>query len=192
MESGKPAWVVIVWRLPVGGSAGRVSMWRALKRLGAAVLTPGAAAVPFREELEEQLDWLAQEVEQQGGDAWVLPVLSLSGLEEQRVRASLNDERNGEYAALTRKAHEFLRRADEHPGPGGAYADRLRTEQELVALQRQFHKIRQRDYLAAPGRREAATTIDRCLAYQQGISRKLQPVTDPHPDLEENRDAVRH
>jgi hypothetical protein len=192
VESGNPAWVVIVWRLPAGGSASRVSMWRALKRLGAAGLTPGAAAVPFREELEEQLDWLAQDVEQQGGDAWVLPVLSLSGLEEQRIRADLNAERTDEYAALRTKADEFLRRAAGHPGRDGAYADRLRTEQELVALQRQFHKIRQRDYLAAPGRREAATTIDRCLAFQQGISRKLQPVTDPHPDLEEDRGAVRH
>jgi hypothetical protein len=185
-------WVVIVWRLPAGGSASRVAMWRALKRLGAAGLTPGAAAVPFREELEEQLDWLAQEVEQQGGDAWVLPVLSLSGLEEQRLRASLNAERTGEYAALTIKAQEFLRRAASHPGPDGAYADRLRTEQELVAFQRQFQKIRQRDYFGASGRREAALTIDRCLAFQQGISHKLQPVTDPHPDLAEDRGAVRH
>lgn len=192
MESGTPAWLVIAWRLPAGGSASRVSMWRALKRLGAAVLTPGAAAVPFREELEEQLDWLAQDVEQQGGDAWVLPVLSLSGLEEQRLRADLNAERTDEYAALTTKAQEFLRRAADHPGPHGPYAERLRTEQELVALQRQFRKIRRRDYLAAPGRREAAMAIDRCLAFQQGISRKLQPVTDPHPDLEEARGAVRH
>jgi hypothetical protein len=119
-------------------------------------------------------------------------VLRLSGLEEQRVRASLDSERNGEYAALTCKAQEFLRRAAEHPGPDGAYADRLRTEQELVALQRQFHKIRQRDYLAASGRLEAAMTIDRCLAFQQGISHKLQPVTDPHTDLEEDRGVVRH
>jgi hypothetical protein len=192
VENGKPTWLVIAWRLPAGGSASRVSMWRALKRLGAAVLTPGAAAVPFRDELEEQLDWLAQDVEQQGGDAWVLPVLSLSGLEEQRVRASLNAERAGEYAALTSRAQEFLRRAADHPGPDGRYADRLRTEQELVALQRQFRKIRQRDYLAALGRREAAMTIDRCLAFQQGISRKLQPVTDPHLDLEGARSAVRH
>src|ERR1700681_4803447 len=100
-------------------------MWRALKRLGAAGLTPGAAAVPFREELEEQLDWLAQEVEQQGGDAWVLPVVSLSGLEEQRLRAGLRAERTDEYAALTLKAKEFLERAADHPGPGGAYADRF-------------------------------------------------------------------
>jgi hypothetical protein len=68
----------------------------------------------------------------------------------------------------------------------------LRTEKELVALQRQFHKIRHRDYLAARGRREAAMTIDRCLAFRQGISRKLQPVTDPHPAFEEDRGAVRH
>ena len=93
---------------------------------------------------------------------------------------------------LTIKAQEFLERAADHPGPDGAYADRLRTEQELVAFQRQFHKIRQRDYFASPGRHDAAATIDRCLAFQQGISRKLQPVTDPRPDLERVRDAVRH
>ena len=192
MESGKPTWVVMVWRLPAGGSASRVSMWRALKRLGAAGLTPGAAAVPFTEELEEQLDWLAQEVEQQGGDAWVLPVVSLSGIEEQRIRASLNADREREYVALTTRAQEFLRRAASHPRPDGPYADRLRTEQELVALQRQFQKIRRRDYLEAPGRREAALTVDRCLAFQQGISHKLQPVTDPRPDRREASGALRH
>ena len=42
--------------------------------------------LPYREDLQEQLDWLAQEIENLGGEAWVLPVTGLSESEERVVR----------------------------------------------------------------------------------------------------------
>jgi hypothetical protein len=142
------------------------------------MLTPGAALLPFRDDLEEQLDWLAQEVEAQDGDAWVLPVLELSEREETRIREQVKAERHAEYDELRDEARAFLRRAPEHPEADGDFALRLRTEKQLLALQRRFRKIRARDYFDAPGRREAAQTIDRCLAFRQGISAKLSLATD--------------
>lgn len=177
---GAPRWVVLTWRLPSGSSTPRVNLWRSLRRLGAAALTPGSIILPFREDLQEQLDWLAQEVEEQGGDAWVLPVLELSEREEARIRAQMEADRRAEYEQLEADARAFLGRAPEHPGPEADHAARLRTEKELVALQRRFGKIRARDHFGAPGRREAARTIDRCLAFRQGISGKLRLVTDEH------------
>ena len=177
-QSSSPRWLVLTWRLPSGSSTPRVTLWRSLRRLGAAVLTPGAAILPFREELQEQLDWLAQEVEEQGGVGWVLPVTELSEREERKVLGQINDDRRQEYQELQADAVAFLDRASEHPGPDAAHAARLRTEKELVALQRRFRKIRDRDYFDAPGRVEAALTIDRCLVFRQGISSKLTPVTD--------------
>jgi hypothetical protein len=159
-----------------------VNLWRSLRRLGAAVLTPGAAILPFREDLLEQLDWLAQDVEAQGGDAWVLPVLQLSDREESRIREQMRADRRAEYEELRADARDFLRRAPEHPDVDGDFASRLRTEKELVALQRRFRKIRARDYVGAHGRREAAQAIDRCLAFRQGISAKLSVVTDDRGD----------
>lgn len=185
-------WLTLVWRLPSGGSTERVSIWRSLKRLGAVSLTPGAAALPFREDLQEELDWLAQEVDRLGGDAWVLPVARLSAAETQRIRDAADSERTAEYGALRDEAQAFLRRGAYHAGPEAAYAARLRTDKELLALQRRFRKIRQRDYFAAPGRGNAALTIDRCLAFRQGISRKLEPVTDANADLKEESVALRH
>ena len=44
-------WAVFVWRLPTGSSTPRVTVWRLLRRLGAATLTPGAALLPWREDL---------------------------------------------------------------------------------------------------------------------------------------------
>jgi hypothetical protein len=146
------------------------------------VLTPGAAILPHREDLHEQLDWLAQEIEDQGGDAWVLPVVELGEVQERKVRDQMHADRQAEYEELRSDARAFLVRAPEHPGPDDDHGLRLRTEKELVALQRRFRKIRARDYFDAPGRADATRTIDRCLAFRQGISSKLSLVTDERPE----------
>src|SRR5258707_2467856 len=97
--NGAPDWVVLAWRLPAGLSTPRVTTWRNLQRLGAARLTPGAAVLPFRADLQEQLDWLAQDIEQQGGEAWVLPVTGPSESEERSLRDRMAADRDAEYPA---------------------------------------------------------------------------------------------
>jgi hypothetical protein len=176
--SGAPAWVVLAWRLPAGLSTPRVTTWRNLQRLGAARLTPGAAVLPFREDLQEQLDWLAQDIESQGGEAWVLPVTGLSESEERVVRGRMAADRDEEYRSLAEDALAFIARRSTGPAPDDAFAARLQIDKELLALQRRFRKIRARDYVDAPARATAAHAVDRCLTFRQGISPKVSPVTD--------------
>jgi hypothetical protein len=57
-----------------------------LRRLGAVPLTPGAAIVTYSEELHEQMDWIAEDIADWGGDAWVLPVGALPAADEARIR----------------------------------------------------------------------------------------------------------
>src|SRR5438552_14157207 len=175
--SGTPDWVVLAWRLPAGLSTPRVTTWRNLQRLGAARLTPGAALLPFREDLQEQLDWLAQDIEAQGGEAWVLPVVGLSETEERVVRERMLADRDEEYRELEADALAFIARRSAETQSHAEFAARLQIDKELLALQRRFRKIRGRDYVNAPARADAAQAIDRCLAFRQGISPKLQPVT---------------
>jgi hypothetical protein len=181
--SGAPEWVALAWRLPAEPSTPRVTTWRNLRRIGAARLTPGAALLPYREDLQEQLDWLAQEIETLGGEAWVLPVTGLSEAEERVVRERMAADRDEEYRALEEDALAFLAFRSAHPTPADDFAARLQVDKELLALQRRFRKIRARDYVGTPSRATAAQAIDRCLAYRQGISPKLLPVTDPEDSL---------
>ncbi len=175
------AWLVLAWRLPTSeSSANRVSVWRALRNLGAGGLTPGAAVLPFSEDSQEQFDWLAQQIEEHGGDAWVLPVAHLSEAEERKIRDRMRTDRQAEYDELRKEALGLLKRGATNPR--AAFANRLQKERELVALQRRFRKIRARDYFRAPGRREAAATIDKCLSLRQGISMKLASRTDARRD----------
>ena len=176
--TGTPDWVALAWRLPAGPSTPRVTTWRNLQRLGAARLTPGAALLPFREDLQEQLDWLAQDIEAQGGEAWVLPVTGLSESEERLVSERMVAERDEEYRSLEEDALAFIARRSASPAPDDAFAVRLQIDKELLALQRRFRKVRARDYVDAPARAAAAQAIDRCLAFRQGISPKVLPVTD--------------
>jgi hypothetical protein len=69
---------------------------------------------------------------------------------------------------------------------------RLQIDKELLALQRRFRKIRARDYVEAPARAAAARAVDRCLAFRQGISPKLLPVTDADgaPTQKRNEDGA--
>src|ERR1700736_3192296 len=132
--TGTPDWVVLAWRLPAGLSTPRVTTWRNLQRLGAARLTPGAAVVPFRDDLQEQLDWLAQDIESQGGEAWVLPVTGLSESEERLVRERMAADRDQEYRAVAEDALAFVARHSAGPRPAEAFAARLQIDKELLAL----------------------------------------------------------
>jgi hypothetical protein len=181
--SGVPDWVALAWRLPAGSSTPRVTTWRHLRRIGAARLTPGAAVLPYREDLQEQLDWIAQDIENLGGDAWVLPVTGLSESEERLIRERMRADRDEEYHALEDDALAFVSRRSSHPVRSDDFAARLQVEKVLLALQRRFRKVVARDYAGAPGRATAARAIDRCLEFRQGISPKLTAVTDAqeHP-----------
>ncbi|HUQ41060.1 MAG TPA: Chromate resistance protein ChrB [Candidatus Limnocylindrales bacterium] len=151
MNEHATQWVVLTWRLPASSSTPRVTTWRTLRRMGAVLLTPGAAVVPFGEELLEQCEWLAQRIEESGGEAWVLPVTQLSAREEALIRERQRAGRGDEYAAL--------RSAAEHLGSRrGRSKPRSRT---VRALERGFEEVLARDHFGADGRARARRAIQR-------------------------------
>src|SRR3954471_7350838 len=105
----RPAWVVLTWRLPSDSSTPRVTTWRTLRRMGAVLLTPGAAIVPFTEDLLEQCEWLAQRIDEDGGEAWVLPVSEISEREEAIIKERERTSREEEYGSLRLEAEALAR-----------------------------------------------------------------------------------
>src|SRR2546423_14841163 len=105
-----PQWLVLTWRLPATSSTPRVATWRNLQRLGAITLTPGAAVVPYSEHLLEQLEWIAGDIVQRGGDADVLPVTELREADEQEIRRRMGKGGNEGYDLLQQAADDLARR----------------------------------------------------------------------------------
>src|SRR2546430_16659157 len=67
----RTAWVLLAYRLPRDPSTPRSTLWRKLRRLGAAQVLDGLAALPLDARNREQLEWLAEEVGEAGGDATI-------------------------------------------------------------------------------------------------------------------------
>ena len=103
-------WLVLVWRLPTGISTPRVTAWRRLKRLGAVPLTPGAALIAYSEENHEQFDWIAEDITDWGGDAWVLPVGELPRQDEARLGRLARQKKSGADPERARAAAAARRR----------------------------------------------------------------------------------
>jgi hypothetical protein len=62
---------MLMFRVPTEPSALRVSTWRKLKRLGAIVLHDAVWVLPALATTREQLQWLAAEIAEGGGEATV-------------------------------------------------------------------------------------------------------------------------
>jgi hypothetical protein len=141
-------WLVLAWRLPMGVSTPRVTVWRRLRRLGAVPLTPGAAIVPYSEPLLEQFDWIAEGIADEGGDAWVLPVGELPEADEARIKGQARADRAEEYKELKVSAGRLSARTPAQ--------DRARH-----ALDRRLRKVIARDYFEPPERKAAVKAVAR-------------------------------
>ena len=137
-------WLVLTWRHPSASSTGRVATWRSLQRLGAVTLTPGAVILPYSEHLLEQLEWIAEDIVNRGGDAFVLPVTELPEADEEQIRRRMREERQEEYRRI--------RDAAEKPAL---------THRDLAALRRGLARIVDRDHFASSGRSSAERALKR-------------------------------
>lgn len=132
--TAKYDWVLLVYRLPREPSNPRVVLWRKLRRLGVVQINDGLAALPADARSKEQLEWLADEVIEAGGEAsiWVGRPGSLS--QEKTLISKMSDAISHDYRSIVSRAADAL----ESPP-----TVRRRT---VARLQREYWRIRSRDY----------------------------------------------
>jgi len=135
--------VLLAYRLPRDPSTPRSALWRKLRRLGAAQVLDGLAALPLDARNREQLEWLADEVIEAGGEATIWVGELTSAAQERELATRMAEAVAAEYRALIDDA--TAARA-ERPGP------RRRT---LGRLRRELRRIRARDHFP-PAERELA------------------------------------
>src|SRR5438045_3345519 len=128
------AWVLLAYRLPRDPSTPRSALWRKLRRLGAAQVLDGLAALPLDARNREQLEWLADEVVQAGGEATIWIGELASAAQERTLAARMADAVAADYRTLT---------ADAAGARGEPVGQRKRT---LGRLRRELRRIRARDY----------------------------------------------
>src|SRR6266540_6235612 len=132
-------WVLLAYRLPREPSTPRIALWRKLRRLGAVQLVDGLVALPATARTREQLDWLADEVVEAAGEAWVWVARAGSQGQERALLARMAAMVAEEYEAVRAEAQAAV----EDDGGTRRLVDRLRRE---------LHRIEDRDHVSPQDR----------------------------------------
>jgi hypothetical protein len=144
------AWIALSYTLPsASASSRRVAVWRRLRQLGAVSPTGSLYFLPESDESREALDWLAQEIEQGGGEALVLRIDRLEGGAEGRVVELSRSARDEDYQKLAADAGEA-----EKAGKAG-------LKERLERLRRRYAEVARIDFFEATGRTAAAAALAR-------------------------------
>lgn len=138
----------LAYRLPREPSAPRLALWRALRRLGAHLVSDGLVALPHSPRNREHLEWLAARIGEDGGSASVWLAEPTTLRTGETFAKSMQRAAEEEYQSVMREAHE----AGASEG-----VERRRTVRRLRA---QLRRIRSRDYFAAAGGAAARAAVD--------------------------------
>ena len=140
----------MAYRLPREPSTPRVSLWRKLNRLGVVWLLDNLVALPLDSRNKEQLEWLADEVAEVGGEASMWVARAGTTAQERALIHRMQQAVADEYTQVAEEAEALRLESD----PAG-------MRRVLLRLRRQLHRIRQRDYFPPPEREQAMMAVER-------------------------------
>jgi len=141
-------WVLLAYRLPREPSTPRITLWRKLRRLGVVQIVDSLVALPADARTREQLDWLADEVIEAGGEATVWDGRPGCASDERRLAARMAEAIRAEYEQVI---------ADAGAAAGQPAGVRRRT---AMRLRRQLSRVERRDFFPPPDRERARRAVE--------------------------------
>jgi nucleoid-associated protein YgaU len=156
-------WMLLSYRLPREPSTPRIALWRRLKRLGVVQVSDGLVALPADARTREQLDWIAEEVQESGGQASVWLATPTAAVQERVLAQAMATARAAEYTALSEAARAVS--ASSEPERGRA----------LARLSRQWREITRRDFFPPAERELAAEALRRLRQAEAALDVEREP-----------------
>jgi hypothetical protein len=172
-------WVLLSSRLPREPSRLRLGVWRRLRRLGALLLHDAVWVLPADAKTREAFEWLADEIGEQGGTAFVWEALSLDEPQNRELVRRFRAEADARYAALAQSAERIVQAAVRSRRRRAGIDPRAALRQ-LKGLERALRLERRRDYFRAPGRAHAEAAVATAIAGFAAPRAGSQPPGDNH------------
>jgi hypothetical protein len=132
--------------VPPTPSSLRVRVWRRLRSLGAVPLKRSAYLLPDTPERYEDFQWLAQEIQREGGEATLVRVHQIENVSRNDVRRLFHEPRDKDYRQLAVRYRKALQGLDRESSAASA-----RVQEGLARLAKDHQRIRDIDFFDAPG-----------------------------------------
>jgi hypothetical protein len=134
MTSVRGPWVLLAFRIPREPSTPRIAVWRKLRRVGVVQLLDGLVALPFDPRNREQLDGIAQDITDAGGEATIWIGHTSSAEDERELVERMTTVIVTDYERVIAGAEV------------AATQPSARRRRSLARLRREMRRVRERDY----------------------------------------------
>jgi len=144
-EGMEPATLLLLLvGVPPTPSSLRVRVWRRLRALGAVPLKRTAYLLPDTPERYEDFQWLAQEIQREGGDATLIRVQQIENVSQGDVLRLFHEPRDHDYRQLAARYRKVLKKLERKSSAKS-------TQEELARLAKDHQRIRDVDFFGATG-----------------------------------------
>jgi hypothetical protein len=157
-DSDGARWLLLIHQIPPSPSYFRAKVGRRLQKLGAVALKNSVYVLPRGEQTQEDFEWVAREIGNEGGEATLCQATFVEGLRDDQLEALFQTARDADYARVAEEARELagalpsrVARADER---------RHALEADLARLRKRIAEIAAIDFFAASGRVNAESAVD--------------------------------
>lgn len=159
MERREPSpWLLLIHSLPSEPGYLRVKISRRLQRAGAVALKSTVYALPNRPACREDLEWIAREVRDGGGEAWLCEANLLEGVCDEDLRQLFRQARRADYEELASEAQRLTEAQDPPP------------VRSLGRLRRRLAQVRALDFFEAPMAESAQSAVERLEERSRGAA----------------------
>jgi hypothetical protein len=150
--------------MPAKPTAGRVAVWRQLKKVGAIYLQQSVCVFPDNAEVRRDLAPILERIGAAAGEFHLLPLRKLDSEEEAKLIQQFQEQTSNHYEEIIENCEvNFTKEIDfEIFRKNFTYeeAEEIRTEFEKIAAW--FDRVRRRDWFGAPNMAKAQDWVQRC------------------------------
>lgn len=161
-------WLLLIHQIPPRPAYLRAKIGRRLQRLGAVAIKNAVYALPSRAQSREDLQVVAREIAEGGGDATVCTATMVEGLSDEQVEALFQTAREKDYAEIAQEAREAARKAAKTKA---AQAD---LKADLARGRKRLAEVVAIDFFGANGREGAESGL-------AILEQRIAP--EAHPDV---------
>ena len=166
MQSRRNQFTVLVYRMPAKPTAGRVAVWRQLKKIGSIYLQQSVCVFPANSQVRNDLHPILEKITESGGEFHLLPLRQLDTAEESKLIQQFLGQASNHYREIIENCEiNFTKEVEfETFRKNFTYeeAEEIRSEFEKICVW--FERVHRRDWFGATNEAEARGWVARCEA----------------------------
>jgi hypothetical protein len=169
-------------------SAGRVAVWRLLKKLGAIYLQQSLCVFPDSSALRQELAPVLKRIEDAHGEYHLLPLRKLSEEEDAKLAEEFLEQTEKHYEEIIENCEvNFTKEVEfETFRQNFTYEEAEEIRVEFEKITHWFERVRDRDWFNSPREVDVRSWIDRCETMLEQFEAKVYEVQEKvgnHPGL---------